>query len=96
MLEGVMSFQTDPRLQGEAFRVGRWAAIREIIANNFASERMAEKVLGSHWAGLDEKEWCDFTGIFRVLFQDSYTRRVLNFLKARKVLDTEEDVREGG
>jgi hypothetical protein len=31
MLEGVMSVQTDPRLQGEAFRAERRAAIREII-----------------------------------------------------------------
>ena len=95
MLEAVMSVQTDPRFRGEAFKAGRRAAIRKIIGNNFASWRMAEEALGAHWAELDEKERGAFTGIFSDLFQDSYTRLVLNFLKEETVLYTEEDVREG-
>ncbi len=94
MLDKVMSIQTDPQLQGNEFRAKRRSAIKEIIGKNFDFDRMAEAALRSYWTDLDEKQRVAFKGIFRDLFQDSYTRLVLNFLKQEKIRYAEEEARK--
>jgi phospholipid transport system substrate-binding protein len=96
MLKTVMSIQTDPQLQGQEFRAKKRAAIKKVIGENFDFDRMAEAALRSYWKDLDEKQRAAFRGIFKDLFQDSYTRLVLNFLKEEKVLYTQEEVRKDG
>jgi phospholipid transport system substrate-binding protein len=96
MLDQVMSVQADPQLQGDGLRAKRRAAIKEIIGRNFDFDRMAEGALRSRWNTLDEKQRTQFKGLFRDLFQDSYTRLVLNFLKQEKILYTDEEVRQDG
>jgi phospholipid transport system substrate-binding protein len=94
MLDKVMSIQSDPHLQGEKFKAERRAAIKAIIAKNFDFDRMAEGSLRSYWEKLDGKQRADFKGVFTDLFQDSYTRLVLNFLKKEKILYTDEEVQK--
>jgi phospholipid transport system substrate-binding protein len=96
MLEEVMSVQTDPHLQGDEFKAKRRAAIKGIIGKNFDFDRMAEGSLSSSWRDLDERQRVAFKSIFQDLFQDSYTRLVLNFLKEEKILYTQEEVRQKG
>jgi phospholipid transport system substrate-binding protein len=96
MLEEVMSIQVAPQLQGNEFKAKRRAAIKEIIAKNFDFDKMAEGALRSCWRELDAKQRAAFKDVFRDLFQDSYTRLVLNFLKEEKIVYTQEEVQQGG
>ncbi len=48
MLDKVMAIQTDPKLQGPAFRDQRRAAIKKIIGENFDSNAMARQTLGQY------------------------------------------------
>jgi phospholipid transport system substrate-binding protein len=96
MLDEVMSIQADPHLQGQEFKAKRRAAIKAIIAKNFDFDRMAEESLRSYWKELDAKQRTDFKDVFKDLFQDSYTRLVLNFLKKEKILYTKEEVQQDG
>lgn len=94
ILEQVMSIQTDPQMQGREFREKRRAAVKKVIADNFHFDTMAKQALGQHWESLDEKKRLEFKLLFQDLFQDSYTRLVLDFLGREKVLYTQEDVRQ--
>jgi phospholipid transport system substrate-binding protein len=96
MLDEVMSIQVDPHLQGQEFKAKRRAAIKAIIAKNFDFDRMAEGSLRSYWRELDGKQRANFKDIFRDLFQDSYTRLVLNFLKKEKIVYSREEVQQDG
>jgi len=90
IMEEVMAIQTNPQLQGKAFRNQQRAAIKKIIGQNFHFDAMAKKALDTYWEKLNEAERADFKGIFRELFQDSYTKLVLDFLKREKILYTRE------
>ena len=93
MLDRVMSIQTDSKLQGREFRKKRRAGIKGVIARNFDTARMARKALGEHWKQLTETQRAEFKKIFQDLFQDSYTRLVLDFLGKEKIVYGEEDIR---
>lgn len=92
IMEEVMAIQTDPRLQGE--RDMRKASIQKIIARNFDLRAMAKEALGLYWQKLDGKQGAEFEAVFEDLFQDSYTRLVLDFLGKEKVLYDKEEVRD--
>ena len=94
MLEEVMALQTNPQLQGQEFRDQRRAAIKKIIAQNFEFTVMAQHALGQHWDKLNEAERAEFKALFQDLFQDSYTKLVLDFLKQEKILYHQEELRQ--
>jgi phospholipid transport system substrate-binding protein len=96
MLKEVMTVQVDPQLQGNSFRGKRRELIKTIIAKNFEFDQMAEGALRSYWKELDEKQRAVFKNIFKDLFQDSYTRLVLDFLKEEKILYNGEEVQQQG
>jgi phospholipid transport system substrate-binding protein len=96
MLKEVMTVQVDPQLQGNSFRGKRRELIKTIIAKNFEFDQMAEGALRSYWKELDEKQRAVFKSIFKDLFQDSYTRLVLDFLKEEKILYNGEEVQQQG
>ncbi len=95
MLEGVMAIQTDPQLRGQEFRDKRKAAVKNIIAENFHFDEMVKQVLNPYWEKLDEGKQEEFKTLFKDLFQDSYTRLVLDFLGREKILYSQEDIRGG-
>lgn len=91
VLEEVMAIQTNPQLQGHEFRKEKRIAIKKIIAQNFRFDTMAKQALGQHWQTLSEPNRLEFKAIFQDLFQDSYTKLVLDFLGREKILYTKED-----
>jgi len=95
MLEEIMTIQTDPRLEGPEHREERRSAIKKIIGMNIDFDAMAQLALGSHWASLSPAQRSDFKQIFQDLFQDSYSRLVLNFIKREKVLYPKEEMHKG-
>lgn len=94
MLDEVMSIQGDPKLQGQDFREHRRVKIRGIIAKNLHTGAMAEKALGQHWEALNEAQRNEFKKIFEDIFQDSYTRLVLDFLGQEKIIYKREEIRQ--
>jgi phospholipid transport system substrate-binding protein len=94
MLEEVMAVQTNPQFQGREFRSQRRVAIKKIIGQDFYFEAMARKALGPYWGKLDEADRAEFQAIFQELFQESYTKLVLDFLKREKILYIREELRQ--
>ncbi len=88
ILDEVMAIQSNPSMAGPAHRSERKKMIEEVIARNFEIEDMAETALGDQWQKLDGRQRQEFTDVFRDLFQDSYTRMVLNFLHAENIAYT--------
>lgn len=95
MLEEIMTIQSDPQLEGPEHREERRGAIKQIIGANIDFDAMARLALHSHWAGLSTAERSEFKKIFQDLFQDSYSRLVLNFIKREKVLYPKEELHKG-
>lgn len=85
VLDKAMDIQTRPELEGPEHRKERAAQIRKIIADNFASSEMARESLGDYWEKLSGGQRQQYQEVFTGLFQDSYTRMVLNFLGREKV-----------
>jgi phospholipid transport system substrate-binding protein len=81
ILDQVMGIQNNPALSTQA----RSQAIHQIIARNFDFDLMAKDSLGSSYGRLSGGQWQEFTRTFSYLFQDSYTRLVLNFLKKENI-----------
>jgi phospholipid transport system substrate-binding protein len=81
ILDGVMSIQNDASLSNQA----RARAIHTIIKNNFDFAMMARDSLGSAYERLSGGQREEFTRTFSYLFQDSYTRLVINFLKKENI-----------
>ena len=94
MLEEIMTIQTNPQMEGSEHREERRAAIKKIIGENIDFDAMAQIALDKHWQKLSPAQRSEFKQIFRDLFQDSYSRLVLNFIKREKVLYPKEDVRK--
>ena len=94
MLEEVIAVQTNPQFQGQEFRNQRRTAIKKIIGQNFYFEAMAQRALSQHWAKLNEAERAEFMALFQDLFQESYSKLVLDFLKKEKILYTQEELRQ--
>jgi len=95
MLEGVMTIQTDPQFRGDESKNHRKTAIKKIIAENFHFDGMAKNALGLYWNEVGEVNRSEFRSIFQDLFQESYTRLVLDFLKKEKILYNKEENRQG-
>lgn len=95
MLEEIMTIQTDPAIEGSEHREERRNAIKKIIGSNIDFDAMAQLALGPHWAGLSAAQRSEFKQIFQDLFQDSYSRLVLNFIKREKVLYPKEELHKG-
>jgi phospholipid transport system substrate-binding protein len=94
MLEEVIAIQNHPQLQGPASRDERRTAIKKIIARNFDFDAMARQALGPYWEKLNDAEQVEFKGLFQDLFQDSYTKLVLDFLKREKILYGKDDLHQ--
>jgi phospholipid transport system substrate-binding protein len=95
MIQEVMTIQADSRLQGQEFRDKKRVAIRNVIAQNFYFDEMAKAVLNPHWEKLDEMKREEFNALFKDLFQDSYTKLVLDFLGRERILYTQEQIHGG-
>jgi phospholipid transport system substrate-binding protein len=81
ILDQVMGLQNNPSLSAQA----RSQAIHQIIARNFDFTLMAKDSLGASYERLSGGQRQEFTRTFSYLFQDSYTRLVLNFLKKENI-----------
>jgi phospholipid transport system substrate-binding protein len=85
VLEKAMAVQTRPDLQGQEQRTTRAQLIRQLIAENFLAAEMARESLKEHWGKLSAEQRKEFENLFIDLFQDSYTRMVLNYLRQETV-----------
>jgi len=85
ILDQAIEVQTRPALQGPEGRPERARFIREIVKANFLSADMARESLKDHWEKLNPKQQAEFRDLFIDLFQDSYTRMVLNFLRRETI-----------
>jgi phospholipid transport system substrate-binding protein len=81
ILEQVMGLQNDPAQSPQA----RSQAIHRIIERNFDFALMAKDSLGPAYERLSGGQRQEFTQTFGYLFQDSYTRLVINFLKKENI-----------
>jgi phospholipid transport system substrate-binding protein len=81
ILDQVMSLQNDPAQSTQA----RSQAIHKIIERNFDFALMAKDSLGPAYERLSGGQRQEFTQTFSYLFQDSYARLVLNFLKKENI-----------
>jgi phospholipid transport system substrate-binding protein len=81
ILEQVMGIQNNPALSTQA----RAQAVHQIIERSFDFDLMAKDSLGSSYESLGGGQRQEFTRTFSYLFQDSYTRLVLNFLKKENI-----------
>jgi phospholipid transport system substrate-binding protein len=81
ILTQVMTLQNDPAQSTQA----RSQAIHRIIERNFDFALMAKDSLGATYERLSGGQRQEFTQTFSYLFQDSYTRLVLNFLKKENI-----------
>ena len=81
ILDQVMGLQNDPAQSPQA----RSQAIHRIIERNFDFALMAKDSLGPSYERLSGGQRQEFTQTFSYLFQDSYARLVLNFLKKENI-----------
>jgi phospholipid transport system substrate-binding protein len=94
ILDKVMAIQNNPALAGDAKEAARAEAIRRVIRENFDFPMMAQNSLGATYGRLGGGQKKEFTDIFGYLFQDSYTRLVLNFLK-RETINYQKEIPQG-
>ena len=85
VLDAAIEIQTRKDLEGEPHRKERAVLVRELIAASFDSSDMAREALGAHWRKLSAGQQTEFQKLFSDLFQDSYTRMVLNFLRRETI-----------
>ena len=90
LLDQVMEIQNNPGLDTKE----RARAIHRIIEQNFDFPMMARDALGPAYGQIGAGPRQEFTHIFSYLFQDSYTRLVLNFLK-RENVECQRENRDG-
>jgi phospholipid transport system substrate-binding protein len=90
ILEEVMAIQNNPALSTQA----RSQAIHRIIERNFDFDMMARDSLGPAYGSLSSSQRQEFSQTFGYLFQDSYARLVLNFLKKENI-QYKQEVPEG-
>lgn len=85
ILDRVMAIQNDPALSGDQHEKERGRRIHQIIEKSFDFSVMAQNSLGGVYQKLGAGQRREFVDTFSYLFQDSYTRMVLNFLKKETV-----------
>ncbi len=88
LLEEAISIRT-----GEGTREEKRVAVMKAIDTGFDFDRMAERALGGYWSHLSPEERVEFQGLFRELFQDSYSFMVLENLGQEKIRYQDENVR---
>jgi phospholipid transport system substrate-binding protein len=81
ILDKVMAIQNNASLPNPA----RAQAIHQIIEHSFDFPMMARDSLGPTYEQISSSQRQEFTHTFSYLFQDSYTRLVLNFLKKENI-----------
>ncbi len=91
ILDKTMSIQNDASLDAKA----RSRAIHQIIEQNFDFPMMAKDTLGATYGQISAGQRQQFTSTFGYLFQTSYSRMVLNFLKQENIQYGQER-QEGG
>jgi len=94
ILEQVIAIQNNPALAGPQHRPDRARAIHQIIQKSFDFTLMAKNSLGSAYGSLSAGQRQEFVSTFSYLFQDSYTRLVLDFLK-EETIKYDQERREG-
>lgn len=85
VINEVLAIQNDPGLQGPQHEARRSAEIKRVIAQGFNFGEMARRSLGREWDRLAPAQRRDFTEVLGDLFQDSYSKLVLNFLKRETI-----------
>ena len=85
ILNQVLAIQNDPALAGADKQSARSRGIRQIIQRSFDFPLMAQNSLGPASGRLNSAQRREFVDTFSYLFQDSYTRMVLNFLKQETI-----------
>ncbi len=85
VLDEAMDIQTRPALQGPEHRRERAAQIRKVISENFLSGEMARESLQGYWEKLSPKQREQYQALFADRFTDSYSRKVLDFLKRETI-----------
>jgi phospholipid transport system substrate-binding protein len=81
ILDKVMAIQNNPSLTHQT----RAREIHQIIAHSFDFAMMARDSLGPTYERISAGQRQQFTQTFTYLFQDSYTRLVINFLKKENI-----------
>jgi phospholipid transport system substrate-binding protein len=85
VLDRAMEIQTRADLSGEAKRAERVRLIRRLIVDSFAFAEMARETIKDRWGQISPGQRSEFQNLFSELFQDSYTRMVLNFLQQENI-----------
>jgi phospholipid transport system substrate-binding protein len=85
VLDNAMDVQTKPELQGPEHRKERGDLIRKLIFENFLTSEMAKESLQGHWEKLSANQRQQYLTLFTAIFTDSYSRRVLDFLKKETI-----------
>ena len=85
ILDGVLTIQSNPALEGPSHEEARAQAIRRVIQKSFDFPFMAQDSLGAAYDKLSAGQRQEFTSVFSSLFQTSYTNLVLRFLKKETV-----------
>lgn len=96
VLDRAMEIQTKAELQGDANRKERARLIRLLISESFLAEEMARESIAENWDKLSAKQRSEFSSVFKDLFQDSYTRMVLNFMQKETIEYKGESPTSGG
>ena len=94
VLDAAMDVQTRPGLQGPEHRKERAALIRKLISENFLTAEMSRDSLQGYWEKLSAKQREQYQTLFTGIFTDSYSRRVLDFLK-RETIEYRGETPEG-
>jgi phospholipid transport system substrate-binding protein len=92
ILDKTMTIQNDASLDAKA----RSRAIHQIIEQNFDFPMMAKDTLGATYGQISAGQRQQFTSTFGYLFQTSYSRMVLNFLKQENIQYGQERQEGGG
>lgn len=85
VLDRAMEIQTRPDLAGENHRPERRRLIRQLILDSFVFAEMSRDALKDNWDRIAPGQRSEFQRLFSELFQDSYTRMVLNFLQQETI-----------
>jgi len=85
ILDQVIAIQTDPALAGEAQEAQRGRQIHQIIERSFDFPFMAKDTLAGTPGQISPGQRQEFLNLFSYLFQDSYTRMVLRFLRKENI-----------
>ena len=85
VIDQVLAIQNDPALQGPQHEDRRAVDIKRVIAQSFNFNAMARQSLGREWDRLSPPQRQEFTEVLQDLFQDSYGKLVLGFLKRETI-----------